>query len=38
MKPDYPEAHLWYGNLLASAGRADESIEEMRKGRETKKF
>jgi len=34
MKPDYPEAHLWYGNLLACMGRADESIREMRKGKE----
>jgi TolB-like protein/predicted Ser/Thr protein kinase len=34
MKPDYPEAHLWYGNLLAATGRADESIREMRKGKE----
>ncbi len=32
MKPDYPEAHLWYGNLLACMGRAEESIREMRKG------
>ena len=34
MKPDYPEAHLWYGNLLVATGRADESIREMRKGKE----
>jgi TolB-like protein/lipoprotein NlpI len=34
MKPDYPEAHLWYGNLLVSTGRADESVREMRKGKE----
>jgi len=34
IKPDYPEAHLWYGNLLAATGRADESIREMRKGKE----
>jgi eukaryotic-like serine/threonine-protein kinase len=34
MKPDYPEAHLWYGNLLVCTGRADESIQEMRKGTE----
>ena len=34
MKPDYPEAHLWYGNLLVCTGRADESIQEMRKGKE----
>jgi len=34
MKPDYPLAHLWYGNLLAATGRADESIREMRKGKE----
>jgi tetratricopeptide (TPR) repeat protein len=34
MKPDYPEAHLWYGNLLGGTGRADESIREMRKGKE----
>jgi serine/threonine protein kinase/tetratricopeptide (TPR) repeat protein len=34
MKPDYPEAHLWYGNLLIVTERADESIREMRKGKE----
>jgi eukaryotic-like serine/threonine-protein kinase len=34
MKPEYPEAHLWYGNLLVATGRADESIREMRKGKE----
>jgi len=34
MKPDYPEAHLWYGNLLVATGRADDSIREMRKGKE----
>jgi non-specific serine/threonine protein kinase len=34
MKPEYPEAHLWYGNLLVATGRADESIQEMRKGKE----
>jgi serine/threonine protein kinase len=33
-KPNYPEAHLWYGNLLGVTGRADESIREMRKGKE----
>jgi serine/threonine protein kinase len=32
MKQDYPEAHLWYGNLLACTGRAEESIREMKKG------
>ena len=34
MKPDYPEAHLWYGNLLFCTGRFDESVREMRKGKE----
>jgi len=34
MKPEYPEAHLWYGNLLVATGRADESVREMRKGKE----
>jgi tetratricopeptide (TPR) repeat protein len=38
MKPDYPEAHLWYGNLLAATGRADESVREMNKGRELEPF
>jgi tetratricopeptide (TPR) repeat protein len=38
MKPDYPEAHLWYGNLLAVTGRADESVREMNKGRELEPF
>ncbi len=34
MKPDYPEARLWYGNLLYCTGRFDESIREMRKAKE----
>jgi eukaryotic-like serine/threonine-protein kinase len=34
LKPDYPEAHLWYGNLLTSTGRFDEAIREMRKGKD----
>jgi len=34
MKPEYPEAHLWYGNLLIATGRLDEAIREMRKGME----
>jgi serine/threonine protein kinase/Tfp pilus assembly protein PilF len=34
MKPDYPEAHLWYGNLLFATGRFDEAVREMRKGKE----
>jgi non-specific serine/threonine protein kinase len=34
MKPEYPEAHMWYGNLLFCTGRFDESIQEMRKGKE----
>jgi len=34
MKPDYPEAHLWYGNLLSCTERFDQSIREMRKGQE----
>jgi serine/threonine protein kinase len=34
MKPDHPEAHMWYGNLLACTGRFDQSIREMRKAKE----
>jgi TolB-like protein len=34
MRPDYPEAHLWYGNLLVATGRLDEAVREMRKGKE----
>ncbi len=34
LKPDYPEAHLWYGNLLACTGRFDEAVREMRRGQE----
>ena len=34
MRPDYPEAHLWYGNLLIATGRLDEAVREMRKGKE----
>jgi non-specific serine/threonine protein kinase len=34
MKPDYPEAHMWYGNLLFCTERFDQSIREMRKGKE----
>ena len=34
MKPDYPPAHMWYGNLLYSTGRFDESVREMRKAKE----
>jgi serine/threonine protein kinase/tetratricopeptide (TPR) repeat protein len=34
MKPDSPEAHMWYGNLLFCTGRFDESIREMRKAKE----
>jgi eukaryotic-like serine/threonine-protein kinase len=34
MKPDYAPAHMWYGNLLYSLGRFDESIREMRKAKE----
>jgi tetratricopeptide (TPR) repeat protein len=34
MKPDYPEAHMWYGNLLYCTGRFDQSIREMRKAKE----
>jgi len=34
MKPDYPEAHMWYGNLLFATGRFDQSIREMRKAKE----
>ena len=33
MKPDYPEAHLWYGNLLFTTKRFDQSVQEMRKGK-----
>jgi serine/threonine protein kinase/tetratricopeptide (TPR) repeat protein len=38
MKPDYPEAHLWYGNLLTCLGRFDEGVREMRKGKELEPF
>jgi non-specific serine/threonine protein kinase len=34
MKPDHPEAHMWYGNLLFATGRFDQSIREMRKAKE----
>ncbi len=34
MKPEYPEAHMWYGNLLFCTGRFEESVREMRKGKE----
>ena len=34
MRPDYPEAHMWYGNLLFCTGRFDEAVREMRKGKE----
>jgi non-specific serine/threonine protein kinase len=34
MKPDYPPAHMWYGNLLYCTGRFDESVREMRKAKE----
>jgi serine/threonine protein kinase/tetratricopeptide (TPR) repeat protein len=34
MKPDYPEAHMWYGNLLYCTGRFEESVREMRKAKE----
>jgi tetratricopeptide (TPR) repeat protein len=34
MKPDYPEAHLWYGNLLVATERFDEAVREMIKGKE----
>ena len=34
MKPDYPEAHLWFGNLLACTGRFDEAVREMKRGKE----
>jgi tetratricopeptide (TPR) repeat protein len=34
MKPDYAPAHMWYGNLLYSLGRFDESIREMSKAKE----
>ncbi len=34
LKPDYAPAHMWYGNLLYSLGRFDESIREMRKAKE----
>jgi adenylate cyclase len=34
MKPDHPEAHMWYGNLLACTRRFDEAVREMRKGKE----
>jgi TolB-like protein len=34
MKPDYPPAHMWCGNLLFSTGRFDESVREMREAEE----
>jgi serine/threonine protein kinase/Tfp pilus assembly protein PilF len=34
LKPEYPEAHLWYGNLLFCMGRMDDSVREMRRGTE----
>jgi non-specific serine/threonine protein kinase len=34
MKPDYPPAHMWYGNVLFCTGRFDESIREMREAKE----
>jgi len=34
MKPEYPEAHLWYGNLLCCTERFDDAVREMRKGKE----
>jgi serine/threonine protein kinase len=34
MKPDYPEAHMWYGNLLFSTERFDEAVREMKKAAE----
>jgi serine/threonine protein kinase len=34
MKPDYPEAHMWYGNLLCCTTRFDDAVREMRKGAE----
>jgi TolB-like protein/tRNA A-37 threonylcarbamoyl transferase component Bud32 len=34
MRPDYPEAHMWYGNLLICTERFDQAVREMRKGKE----
>lgn len=34
MKPDYPEAHMWYGNLLFCMQRFDEAVREMQKAAE----
>ncbi|MBM3312517.1 MAG: tetratricopeptide repeat protein, partial [Candidatus Aminicenantes bacterium] len=34
LKPDYPEAHMWYGNLLYCTGKFDGAIREMRRGAE----
>jgi serine/threonine protein kinase/tetratricopeptide (TPR) repeat protein len=34
MRPDYPEGHMWYGNLLICTGRLDQAVREMRKGKE----
>ncbi|MBS1117556.1 MAG: serine/threonine protein kinase with repeat, partial [candidate division NC10 bacterium] len=34
IRPDYPEAHMWYGNLLFCTGRFDEAVREMRRGKE----
>jgi serine/threonine protein kinase/tetratricopeptide (TPR) repeat protein len=33
-KPSYATAHHWYGNLLASLGRFDEAMTEMKRARE----
>jgi tetratricopeptide (TPR) repeat protein len=34
MRPDYPEGHMWYGNLLICTRRLNEAVREMRKGKE----
>jgi non-specific serine/threonine protein kinase len=34
IRPDYPEGHMWYGNLLICTGRLDQAVREMRKGKE----
>jgi DNA-binding winged helix-turn-helix (wHTH) protein/Flp pilus assembly protein TadD len=34
LRPNYPTAHHWYGEMLAAEGRFDESIKELKKAQE----
>jgi TolB-like protein/Tfp pilus assembly protein PilF len=34
LKPNYPVAHQWYGNLLTAMGRWDEAIQEFKHAQE----